>query len=318
MNSIICTLFEGHYHHGVAVLINSLYKHGFRGDFFVGYRGELPLWSEDAKDDFKFDWSGARTLNAISDLKIHFLPLTTTSHFANYKPEFILQVWELCSTSSNAAGIFYFDPDIVNKCGWVFYERWINFGVALVHDIVYHDMPSSHPKRLQWAAVASNAGYQVKNHLTSYINSGFIGVSRSQMEFVKLWSQLIDFSVSSFKFDKTKFVQNDENNYDLFSFGDQDLLNLAAMCTNEPISEFGQEGMDFKGGGWLMSHATGSPKPWKKRFISSALKAEPPTLAEKAFWKNADGPISIFNDKIKIKNVSINIASFIGRFYRKR
>lgn len=39
MNEAKCIVFENHYHYGVAALSNSLFKHGVRGAFYVGYRG---------------------------------------------------------------------------------------------------------------------------------------------------------------------------------------------------------------------------------------------------------------------------------------
>lgn len=90
------------------------------------------------------------------------------------------------------------------------------------------------------------------------------------------------------------------------------------MCCKSPISEMGPEAMDFVHGGWTMSHAVGTPKPWKKRFLVSALKGISPTLQDSAYWKNVDGPIHSFsNSKIRRTKFSILLATFIGRFYRK-
>ena len=317
MSSVICTLFEGHFHYGVAALVNSHYQHGFKGDFFIGYRGELPFWATAATNNNSLNWPGTKTLIIAEELKLHFLPINTNAHFTNYKTHFILELWEKCIDDSLVTGILYFDPDIVNKCSWKYYEQWITYGVALVHEIVWNDMPPSHPKRHQWATVASGLGYQIKNKLNSQINAGFIGVASDKLGFIQMWNNLITHAVQNFKFDMTKLAQHPDNN-NLFSAGDQDLLNLTAMCTNEDLSEFGPEGMDFISGGWPMSHATGSPKPWKKNFIMSALNGKPPTLADKAYWKNVNGPVNCYKPiKIKFKRFCIVGAAFIGRFYAR-
>ena len=65
---------------------------------------------------------------------------------------------------------------------------------------------------------------------------------------------------------------------------------MAAMCYENPISEMGPDAMDFVQSGWIaMSHATGSPKPWNKKFLLSAIKGMPPSRAEKAYWAMLTG-----------------------------
>ena len=317
MGLVICTLFEGHFHYGVAALVNSHFKNGFKGDIYIGYRGDMPFWALAAKNNDTLNWSGAKTLSVASELNCHFLPIKTITHFTNYKAEFILNILTKCISNMANTGIVYFDPDIVNKCNWQFYEQWISYGVALVHEIVWNDMPPTHPKRYQWLAVAEELGYRVKNKLNSQINAGFIGISAERLGFIRMWNNLINQAVLNFNFDMTKLAQGAENS-NLFSAGDQDLLNLTVMCTDELISEFGPEGMDFISGGWLMSHATGGPKPWKKNFITAALKGKPPSLADKAYWQNVSGVINCYHPKdIKLKRLNILIASFIGRFYNR-
>ena len=125
-------------------------------------------------------------------------------------------------------------------------------------------------------------------------------------------------AITDFDFKPDQFINSQERTF-LFQANDQDALNIAAMCCTSPLSEVGPEGMDFKHGGWIMSHATGSPKPWKKPFIRMALRGISPTIADREFWTIAHGPIKIFKEGyIKRKNLSMALAAFIGRFYRRK
>jgi hypothetical protein len=314
MKSVICTLFEGHYHYGVAALTNSLYHHGFRGDVFVGYRGTLTEWASSAKSNPSIKWNGAKTLCVAEGLQVHFLPIETHFHFTTYKPSFMLTLLE--DVAKDADGIMYFDPDIVIKCKWSFFEKWISYGVGVVQEIVHHDMPPSHPLRCMWNEIIEQSGRKVTRNLYSYINAGFCGVSRNHIEFIKTWKDIIDVAIKHHNFDPATFMIYDRTS--LFC-SDQDGLNIAAMCSLSPISEVGPQEMDFLHGGFLMSHANAVlAKPWKKSYIILALNGINPSLQDKAFWSHISTPISLYSPfKIKSKKMSLAVASLIGRVYKR-
>ena len=315
MKSAICTLFEGNYHFGVATLINSAAKQGFKGAFYVGYKGKLPEWSQLAIADSSLAWEGAKTLTLDSELKVHFLPVTISHHLTNYKQEFMLELF--AGLGKECDNIAYFDPDIVIKSRWDFFETWMSHGVALIHEIVNVDMPPTHPIRREWEKVASLIDRVATRQLYSYINAGFIGVPRRCIEFLELYRDIMNVAKTHYHFNDSNFLfTSDRSN--VFFGKDQDVLNIAAMCCECPISEMGPEAMDFMSGGFTMSHAVGSPKPWTKNFALAALKGVPPSMAEKVYWANVNGPISIFtNLKIKMAMISLKFAALVGRFYKR-
>ena len=315
MNSAICTLFEGHYHFGVAVLINSLSNQGFKGSIYVGYKGKLPSWSDPATDDANINWKGAKTLTLNTELKVHFLPVLIDYQLTNYKPEFMLEIFNRLRPDVNR--IAYFDPDIIIKCRWDFFETWMSHGVAMVHEISANDMPPSHPIRKEWAKVGALCNREVVREIHSYINAGFVGVSREYIHFLELFCEIIDVARAHYNFEDSVF-QLTSDRTDIFYAHDQDAMNITAMCCDCPISEMGPEAMDFTNGGFTMSHATGSPKPWAKGFITSALTGITPSMADKIYWANVNGPINIFtSSKIKMTLAKIKLAGLIGRFYKK-
>src|SRR5580658_3962956 len=133
MTSAVCTLFEGDYHYGVGALINSLHRYGYQGFVEIGYRGDLPAWMHNSETTLKE-----------TSIKLHLHPLQTKWHLTNYKPHFLL---ELFAANPALDRIFYFDPDIVIKCSWDFYEYWVEPGVAMVEEIVNRGMAHNHPLR---------------------------------------------------------------------------------------------------------------------------------------------------------------------------
>jgi hypothetical protein len=314
MTSVVCTIFEKHYHYGLAALVDSLHKHGFTGEIYAGYRGALPDWSSAALENNSLVWNGARSLKVNDTINIHFLPLTTDYHLANYKPQFMLEL--INGLAKSADGIVYFDPDIVIKCKWDFFETWMSYGVSLVHEIISNDMPETHPIRRGWEKVIKSSNREVKRKITSYINSGFCAVTRQNVEFLEVWADIIQVAIREYDFKSNEFAHSQRS--DLFFAKDQDAFNIAAMCSESPISELGPEGMDFINGGFTMSHAVGVGKPWKKSFITSALKGVPPSSADKVFWSSVDGPLRPYSSsQIKTKKIALGVASLIGRFYRK-
>jgi hypothetical protein len=218
--------------------------------------------------------------------------------------------------AKEAESIAYFDPDIVIKCRWGFYENWISHGVAIVHDVISNDMPASHPTRKEWEKVIGLYEKTVTRKLSSYLNAGFCATSRADMEFLQVWSDITGLIIQHYNQDPTQFASFDRTSG--FWNIDQDAFNITAMCCLSPICEMGPEAMDFIRGGWTMSHATGKVKPWKKKFILSALNGNPPSLADKEFWKNVTGLINIYSSAYAgMKQVSLSAASFAGRFFRR-
>lgn len=314
MNSAVCTIFEKHYHYGLAAFVDSLHKHGFSGEVYAGYKGTLPEWSSSAVENTAVEWKGTKTMLVADGIRLHFLPITTDFHLANYKPEFMLELMN--GVAKDAKGLAYFDPDIVIKCKWDFFETWMSYGVSLVHEIISNDMPASHPIRMGWGDVIKSSNREIQRNITSYINSGFCGVLRENIEFLEVWADIIKVAVREYGFKSEEFAHSKRT--ELFFAKDQDAFNIAAMCSRSPVSEMGPEGMDFIAGGFTMSHAIGGPKPWMKNFIISAFKGVPPTSADKVFWNSVDGPIRPYaGSMVKRKKLALTISGLIGRFYRK-
>lgn len=313
MGTVVCTLFEKHYHFGLAALVNSLYRHGYRGPVYAGYKGTLPFWSTARKDNPNLGWPNTSTMVVAEGLEIHFLPIESPFHLSLYKSYYMEQLFN--TVARDADGIAYFDPDIVIKFNWQFFETWISNGVALVDENITR--PSNHPTRKEWEKVIAKIDRKTVRDMNTYLNGGFCGVSKQNIEFLKVWSQVTDAGIKYFNLNPTKWKRIQDNSYAFYNL-DQDALNITAMCCETPISEIGPEGMDFVHGGFTMSHAFGHPKPWGKQFVRSALKGKGPTLADKGYWKNVNGPIQLYSKNfLRLKGLKLMVASVIGRFYRR-
>ena len=322
MSYTACTMFEGHYHYGVAVLVNSLYNNGYKGDFYIGYRGGLPEWIMDKnKSKSAKNKDGTLIVTFAEDLTLYFIELNTSIHFSNFKPQFMQQVLNVDSSYDH---IYYFDPDIVVKENWNVFLSWADAGIAVCED-VNSPIQRFHPKRIKWRELYKKENYELKFKSSIYVNSGFLGLSRKQYDFLNTWINSLyvvskhigGLEKASFK-GKNHISLEMQNDYSPFSKTDQDGLNVALEMCDFAISYMGKEGMSFGPGPRLMSHALGAKKPWLFEPFKEIVAGVPPRQVDKDFWENATFPINVYDASfVKSKKTKVKIASLIGRFYKR-
>jgi hypothetical protein len=273
---------------------------------YAGYRGKLPPWAAGAVQK-----AGCAELCVESQFGIRFVPLSTKVHFCNYKPDFMLSV--LHDHCPSADALFYFDPDIVVFCRWSFLEEWVQAGIALCADL-YPDMDASHPLRHAWLQYFGQSGFQLVHELNVYYNSGFIGVVKQNTGFLNTWQRLQQLMEPALGGSQTTKVRDRTF---LFHSTDQDALNAATMVCKEPISCVGLQGMDFmSGGGYIMSHAVDEVKPWRKNMLShTLLHAQPPTRADKAYFRYVSSPIRLYSLwRLSLRKLDLWAGSALGRY----
>jgi len=305
-DQVICTLFEGDFRIGVATLVNSILRGGFKGLFWIGCRGELPAWAAGLhrRDDGLFQ---------VGEALLGFETIEGSRHFGQFKPEFLLR-----AIDRGIAGklIWYFDPDITVRCRWSFYEMWAKHGVCLCQENVMGWMPSRHPIRAEWIRMAREAGWgEPKREQERYYNSGFVGLDIVHRGFLEQWISAIRLAnahgVTPGQFQKGSRQQ-------VFFTVDQDTLNIATMYAGVPFTTIGPEGMGFVGGGFTMYHSVGKMKAWRKKFLRSWLRGVPPNNCDKHFLASADGPLRPYSPAaLRGLRLRAAIAAFLGRFYKK-
>ena len=317
MNSSICTLFEGSYHLGLASLINSLNTQGYKGEIYAGYRGPLPPWATDAQVSPELAWPNSNTINLGEGLCLHFLPLETDYHFTNYKPDFMLRLWD--GVASDAKALFYFDPDIVVTAPWQVFEDWAVCGVALCED-VNSPKPKYHPVREAWRNYFGSRGFSLKFKDAIYANGGFVGLIKKNKSFLVVWKALQEAMAPAMGGLATSFIVTYPNSLPFSPFGipDQDAMNAAVEAWDGPVSFINKSGMAFDASASLMSHAIGKRKPWSRNTLTRLIAGEPPRRADSDYWRAANGlivsqPLAL----VWRRQIGIKIAALIGRFYRR-
>ncbi len=298
----VCSLFERDYHHGVAALINSLTKAGYCGEIYLGTRDPIPRWLE--RSLFR---RVGRERYCYGEISLNFIRLETEWHFTNYKPIFIDYLFD---TYRSVRRIYYFDPDIFVRASWIFFTRWGDRGIALCED-VNSPLSRSHPKRYDWKDMFPELelGDRMGN---AYINAGFIGISREYRTLLEVWRRVIVKAQTVVGGVDKWYTTSKLNAESPFSAFDQDALNIALMCCPYPMSIIGREGMDFQPGGYVMSHAVGSAKPWRNRFALRALRGLGLSPSDRAYVANIAGPVASRNlaARAAIK-VDFNLARII-------
>lgn len=301
MSSTVYTLYEGHYSLGVGSLLNSLVNQGFSGRFVVAYRGALPSWVDKLQAEGPLHYS-------VGKVQVEFIALNPPMHLRFYKCFLGLELLERYCQSEY---LFYFDPDIVIKAEWSFFENWTRNGVALCLDNNFAIVPSDHPWRAEWGRLGRQAGLEQRRKLDFYYNGGFFGLTRPNASFLEVWCRL----TQAYQQVGGDLVSRKSADRKQSVVGDQDLMNAAVMCSQLPLSSVGPDGMDFGGGGYLMSHAVYGTKPWVKQFTLDLFRTgNPPSLADKEFMKNIAWPIRIFSPlEEQLKRADLKVAAVLGR-----
>ena len=312
----LCTLFEKEYHLGVAVLVNSLARAGFRGNVHIGFRGALPPWSDGqvAQKD-----ATAWEMMVPEGPRLVFRLIETDAHFTNFKPEFMLQV--LAATDADA--VLYFDPDVVVNTTWKYLEEWMSCGVAVCDD-VNSPIAENHPRRVGWRRFFQG-GHELRYRGPQYANGGVVGVSRVHQKFLEVWMELLAAATASLGGADVAGISGGRTLDEAYGFADcfrqpdQDTLNAAIeACPDIPVSFLGKQAMGFDAGAPSLPHATGPRKPWTRRFIREALAGRAPARVDKCFWRFADGPLQPFSPgQLQIARWRVIMAAGLGRLIRR-
>lgn len=320
MNIAVCTLFEGNYGLGAGVLINSLVRHGFRGTIYAGFRGPRPFWVDSLVESPNTSGVPAK-FEIRPDVYLELLPLETSSHLTNYKPEFMLSL--LRGHASDADALLYLDPDVLVNEDWQFFQDWLSCGVALCED-VNSPLHHSHPRRNGWRKFYADRGIELRGGESFYVNGGAIGVSKADIEFVELWEQttrMMGEKIGGLQATKVagghKLAMRGFAG--CFDCSDQDSLNASIEAYRGAISLLGQEAMALKPGHAVLPHALGGRKPWNCSYLVGAFAGRPARLVDKLFWMDADSPIQVFTaGRIALKQVAIRFSAALGRVYMRR
>jgi hypothetical protein len=321
-SAAVCTLFEKDYHYGLAALVNSLVSSGFEGGIYAGYRGSLPPWARSARATRLGAWSDAHVMDVGGACQLAFLPMRTSAHFTNIKPDFMLQLF--AEDAVQIERMFYLDPDICVTQAWKFMEDWLSCGVALCEDI-NSPVDQHHPRREGWRRYFGRYDITFEFPTALYVNGGCVGVSRAEVRFLENWQRLSRHMADEIGGLGAAQIEGGAKAASLgfaqcFDRSDQDALNATiGMTRGMNCSILPQAAMGFVPGASVMPHAIGPAKPWRRQYLREALAGRAPVLADKVFWNNLQGPLHpMTRRRVRGKRAAVKLASALGRWYRRR
>lgn len=304
----VCTLFEGDYHYGVAALVNSLAHAGFNGTVWVGYRGALPPWVDQLKP-----LSTPGEFLVANQIRLAFLPLDSVKiHFANYKPDFMLDL--LANQAKDSEYLWYFDPDICLRCSWKFFERWSRHGIAICQEATNNILPANDPLCMEWIEIGLREGLGQPKPLHYYFNSGMVGIAHGRESYLRNWKHMIDLGVEMGA--SYQCIGTGTREFPLHIL-DQDAMNIAAIFSEHPLTTMGPDAMGFVHGGYTMYHVRG-PKPWQGSLLKRLLLGKPPCSATKFYFTQVSEPIRPYSPlTLRMKKLSCDLGALLGRFYSR-
>lgn len=305
---ILTTLAEGSYFYGVAALLNSVQYYGSYVDkIVIGYREALPAWLPTLTPTAK-----GQCFRTGSGLEVELIEVTGDLHMVHEKPRWFKHLMD--ELEPEATEFYFFDSDITINARMDFFGEWIEEGVAVCGDInwVFSDR---HPIRKKWRKAAEDSGYVVRANYQHYYNSGFLGWSREQAQFIDDWNTAFEI-LAPHSGSMKQFRVQDRTNMVLST--NQDSLNLAMMITGTAVATIGPEAMGFDHGMRLMHHPLG-PKPWQRNFILDAIKGNPPRESDVVYWRFVNGrelrPVSPLTQKRKL--AVCKTLRLLARFYKR-
>jgi hypothetical protein len=319
MKCVVCTLFERHFHFGVAGLVNSLCASGFAGTVYAGFRGPLPPWAE---REVKAQPNGHSLLDVSPEVRLVFVPVETTAHLTNYKPDFMLQVEALAAAETDA--LIYCDPDLLFDIPWSYITDWLSCGIAVCEDVT-SPMPENHPTRVGWRRFFREHGHELQFRSTSYANGGFVGLTWNHRKILPLWQEFMAHIAKLLGGGNVVGIAGGQLLKGFYGFADcfhktdQDALNAILEASPDiPVSFLGPEAMGFRGGRAPLPHSLGNPKPWNRAYLRYALRGIPPRKVDKIYWNRMDGPLRPFSaTQIASARWRLSVAAFMGRFMRR-